>query len=154
MRRMCNFKKVNVTLWPESFLDGCLDIVTTCNSCFETSAEKSPQTKIYCMENSLYYLNIYVIECCLLYLAVDFFIFFNKSDGGFHWNGLSVCVFTNTRNNSAQFKDIELQLLVLFLSIILERSLWPVAAFQIFWYTFVSFLRGWSKTFLYSIVTL
>ena len=37
-----------------------------------------------------------------------------------HWDGLSVCVFTNKMNNSAQFKDRGLRLLVLFLLTILE----------------------------------
>ena len=37
----------------EFLLASCWDIVTTCSFCFETSAEKSPWTKIYCMENCL-----------------------------------------------------------------------------------------------------
>ena len=59
-----------------------------------------------------YLLNL--LECCLLYSAVDFFIFFNKADGGFHGNGLSICVFTNTMNNCVHLKGRELQLLDLF----------------------------------------
>ena len=53
IRRMCNFKKVNITLWSECFLDSCLDIVRTYSFCFGTSAEKSPWTKTYCTENCL-----------------------------------------------------------------------------------------------------
>ena len=51
-------------------------------------------------------------------------IFSCMSDCIFHWNGTPMCVFTNIMNNSAQFKDRELRILVLFLSIIPEmRSL-------------------------------
>ena len=67
IRRMCNFKKVNITLWPECFLDSFLDIITTYSSCFETLAEKSPCTKICCMEDDS---------------AVSFFTFFDKYDSG------------------------------------------------------------------------
>ena len=49
-----------------------------------------------------------------------FFAIFNKSDGGFHLNGLSICVFTNIMKNRVQLKERELRLLVLFLLIILE----------------------------------
>ena len=49
-----------------------------------------------------------------------FVTFFNKSDVGFHLNVLPICFFTNTINNSAQLKNRELRLLVLFLLIILE----------------------------------
>ena len=55
----------------------------------------------------------------LLYSAVNFFAIF-KSDCGFYWNGLSICVFTNIINNRAQLKERELQLLVLLLLIKLE----------------------------------
>ena len=65
-------------------------------------------------------LQYYLLECCLIYSAVNFFTFFNKSDGGFHGNGISICIFTNTINNSAQLKDREMQLFVLFLLIILK----------------------------------
>ena len=89
-------------------------------------------------------LNIYLLECCLLYLAVEFFTFFNKSDGGFYWNGLSICAFTNTINNSAQLKDRDLRLLLLFLLIILEMC--SSAALECA--AFVCFLRKlcvWEK---------
>ena len=69
-----------------------------------------------------YLLNL--LECCLLYSAVDFFIFFNKADGGFHGNGLSICVFTNIMNNCVYLKGRELQLLDLFFLIILEMRPW------------------------------
>ena len=62
----------------------------------------------------------------------------------FHWNGLS-CVFTNTMNNSAPFKDRELWLLVLFLLIILEMR--SSAALECA--AFVCFLRKlcvWEKS--------
>ena len=74
---------------------------TTYSFCFATSAEKSSWTKIYCMENCLntQYL---LLECCLLYSAVEFFAFFNKSDGGFCWNGLSIYVFTNPTRNATR----------------------------------------------------
>ena len=42
MRRMCDFKKVNITLWPGCLHDSCFDIVRSYSFCFETSAEKSP----------------------------------------------------------------------------------------------------------------
>ena len=51
---------------------------------------------------------------------MDFFAFFINSDGVFHWNGTSIYVFSNTMNNSAQLKDRELRLFVLFFLIILE----------------------------------
>ena len=51
---------------------------------------------------------------------MDFFIFFIKSDGVFNWNGLSICVFSNTMNNSVQLKDWKLWLFVLLVLIILE----------------------------------
>ena len=66
------------------------------------------------------YFNIYLLGLGLLYLAVKFLAIFSKSDDVFHWNGTSICVFTNIMNNSAQLKDNELRMLVLFLLIILE----------------------------------
>ena len=75
-----------------------------------------------------YLLKLDLSEICLLYSAVDFFIFFSKPDGGLHGTGLSICVFTNTVNNSAHLKDRELQLLDLFLLIILEMH--PSAALE------------------------
>ena len=81
--------------------------------------------KISVNKNLLYrklpkYFNIYLLEWGLLYLAVKFLAIFSNSDDVFHWNGTSICVFTNTMNNSAQFKDSELRMPVLFLLIILE----------------------------------
>ena len=52
--------------------------------------------------------------------SCGFFSIFNKYDGGFYWNGLSIFVFTNIMNNCVQLKKIEPWLLVLFLLIILE----------------------------------
>ena len=43
-----------------------------------------------------------------------FFTISSKSSGGFHWNELSVSVFTNIMNNSVELRDRELQLFVLF----------------------------------------
>ena len=60
------------------------------------------------------------LECCLLYSAVNFFAIFCKSDDGFHWNGLSICVFTNLMNNS---KIENCGCLLVFLLIILEMCL-------------------------------
>ena len=57
-----------------------------------------------------------IIFSCKLF----FFAIFSKLCGGFHWNGLSISVFTNIMNNSAQLRHGELQLHVLFLLIILE----------------------------------
>ena len=68
----------------ECFPESCLDVVTTYSFSFQTSAEKSWWTKIYCIENC-HNISIFTNECCLLYAAVDFFA--NKSDGGFHWMG-------------------------------------------------------------------
>ena len=53
MRKKCDSKKVDITLWHERYPESCLDIVLTYIFCFETSTEKSPWTKIYCMENRL-----------------------------------------------------------------------------------------------------
>ena len=39
MRRKCDFKKVDIILWHECFIENCLDIVTTYSFYFETSAE-------------------------------------------------------------------------------------------------------------------
>ena len=58
VRRKCDFKKVDISLWPECFLESCLDIVTTYSFCFGTSSEKSPWAKIYgmeyCLNNSIF----------------------------------------------------------------------------------------------------
>ena len=67
-------------------------------------------------------LNIFLLESCLLYSVAKSFTLFRKSDGGFHWNGLTIYVLTNKIKNSAQLKDRELRLLVLLLLIILEMS--------------------------------
>ena len=67
-------------------------------------------------------LNIFLLESCLLYSVAKSFTLFRKSDGGFHWNGLTIYVLTNRIKNSAQLKDRELRLLVLLLLIILEMS--------------------------------
>ena len=45
-----------------------------------------------------------------------FFHFFIKSDGVFHWNGLSIRVFSYTMNNSVQLKDSELRLCFVFVN--------------------------------------
>ena len=85
--------------------------------------------KISVDKNLLYgklpkYFSIYLLEYGLLYLVVNLFAMFSKFDGVFHWNGTSICVFTNIMNSSAQIKDKELWILVLFLLIILaKRSL-------------------------------
>ena len=63
---------------------------------------------------------ILLLTRMLLYSAADLFPFFNKSNGVFYWNGLSICVFTEPMNNSTQLKDREMKLLVLLLLIILE----------------------------------
>ena len=81
--------------------------------------------KISLDKNLLYgklpwYLNIYLLECCLLYSFVNTFAIFSKSDSDFHWNRLSICVLSNIIDNGAQLKDRELQLLALFLLILLE----------------------------------
>ena len=81
------------------------------------------------------YLNIYFPQCCLLYSPVDFFTFFNRSDGGFDWSGLSIAVFTNIMNNSNQVKDTELQTCFLFLNH--TRN----AFFSSFGITWITFLR-------------
>ena len=64
-------------------------------------------------------MNIYCIENCVKTSIFSFFALFSKSDGGFHWNGLTINVWSNKINNSAQLKDRELRLLVLLLLIIL-----------------------------------
>ena len=66
-------------------------------------------------------LNIYLLECCLLYPAVIFFAIFRKSDSDFHCNGLSRCVFTNILDNSAQLKEKELRLLVVLVLLIIRE---------------------------------
>ena len=66
-----------------------------------------------------YYLNIYLLESDLLYLAVKLFTILSKSNCVLHWNGTPICVFTNM-NNSVQLKDRELRIFVLFLLIILK----------------------------------
>ena len=101
MRTKCNFKKLDATLWFEYFPESCLDIVTTYSFCFETSAEKSPWTKIYCMENCLS-TSIFTRIWSIIF-SCKFFRYFQQAF-----------------NSSAQLKDRELWMLVLFLLIIPE----------------------------------
>ena len=103
IRRMCNFKKVNITLWAECFLDSCLDISELTAFVLELQ------------QKNLHWQKPTVRKTALIPQYCGFFF-----DGGFHWNGLSICAFTNTLNNSAQLKDWDLWRLVLFLLIILE----------------------------------
>ena len=77
-RRMCDFKKVNITLWPECFFGSCVDIVTTYSFCFETSAEKSPWTKICYMENCLN-TSIFTYKNVVYYIQLLIFSHFSTS---------------------------------------------------------------------------
>ena len=139
------YHEILVTLWPGCFLDSCLDIATTYSFCFKTSAEKSSWTKIYCVVYGKL-----PLECCLFQLWN--FSLFSASlmmvvfiEMGYQ----AICVFTNTMNSSAQLKDRELRLLVLFLLIILllyTIEMRSSAALECA--TFVCFLRKlcvWEK---------
>ena len=61
MRVKCDFKKVCINLWPECFVESCLDIVTTYSICF-----------VLCMSH---YLNICLLEFCLLRSTYIFSLF-------------------------------------------------------------------------------
>ena len=70
-------KKGDITLGHECFAENCLDIVTTYSFCFKTSAEKSPWTKIYYMQNCLNTSILAAMECA----ACVCFFFENREFG-------------------------------------------------------------------------
>ena len=62
------------------------------------------------------YLNIYLLEYGLLYLAVNFFSIFRKYEGVFHRNGIPICVFINIMNNNVKLRYRELRACFVFVN--------------------------------------
>ena len=121
MRRKCDSKKVDIIHFDMNVFPRVAWILSYSLQLLFWNFNR----KISVDKNLLYgklpkYPNIYLLQCGQLYLALNFFAIFSKSDGAFHCNGTPICVFTNIMNNSAQLKDRELWMLVLFLLIILE----------------------------------
>ena len=104
MRRNLISKKLISQLWHEFLPASCLDIVTTCSFCLKLQQKNLSGQKSTLWNTALVPQYLLARMLSTRDSVVNTFAIFSKSDSGFHWNGLSVCVFTNLMDNSAQLK--------------------------------------------------
>ena len=135
-RKQLFFQKGWYHTWTSMFFGELFGCCHNLQLLFWDLAEKYPWTKIYRMENCLS-ASIFTYQNVVYYIQLWIcFAVFSKSCGSFQWSGLSISIVTNIMNNSVQFRDRELQLLVLFMLIILEcvfQQYWNVLPVFVFW---------------------